>query len=80
MPEATTKTEQPDLSAILARLDKAEARTKELEDSMKHPSTLGHEVNKDPKCFSYKMRGGKPVLSWITKKKDPTKDLVYRVP
>jgi len=24
------------------------------------------------------MRGGKPVLSWMTKKKDPTKDLVFK--
>jgi len=78
-PEAKkTSNNEPDLSQVWEKLNKLEAENKELKDSLKHPSTKWHEINNDPKCVSFKMRGGKPVLSWMTKKKDPTKDLVFK--
>jgi hypothetical protein len=45
---------------------------------MVKPKTTGKEINNDPKLFSYKMWAGVPVLSYISKKKDPSKDFVFK--
>ena len=67
-----------DLSAVIDRLNKLEQENKALKDSMVHPNQKWQERNADPKQFKYKMRGGVPVISWETKRLDPSKDLVFK--
>lgn len=69
----------PDFQTMMMeRMDKLEAENAELKAWFIHPNVQGHEVNNDPKQFMYKLRGWIPVVSYVSKKKDPTKDFLYQ--
>jgi hypothetical protein len=66
------------LQAILERLEALEQENKELKSNTATKLKDAKKVNNDPKKFSYKLRGWVPVISYVSKRQDPTKDLVYK--
>jgi len=84
-PKETTQVEpakQPTddkLSAILKRLEALETENSILKAN--DPVSIARskkEIYKWPRHYSFKLRGWIPVLSRTSKRKDPTKDLVFK--
>ena len=66
------------MQQILDRMERLEAENKAFKEQLNPEKANPRETNNDPKKFSYKMRWGIPVLSYVWKPKDPTKDLVFK--
>lgn len=71
-----TAVSEPTLNELLARMESLEAENKKLQRVNVHKEAK--KINDDPKQFNYKLRGWVPVLSFTSKRKDPTKDLLYK--
>jgi len=72
--------ENPSLDKVLARLDKLESENQELREKVNPENTFkkGKERYDWPLHYSFKLWGGKPVLDYVSEKKDPTRDFVYK--
>ena len=68
------------LDAILKRLESLESENKELKDQIAPVNTIkdGKKFYEGPRHYSFKLWGWKPVLNYTSKKKDPTRDYVYK--
>lgn len=66
------------MQAILERIERLEKENNELREGKMNVFTSGREVYDWPRKFNYKLWWGKPVLSYKSFKKDPTKDLVFK--
>jgi len=69
---------QPDISAIIERLNKLEAENKEFRKTQWNVFKDAKEKYKWPWAYSYKMWWWVPVLSYVSYKKDKTKDFEYK--
>lgn len=76
------QTSEPKNSAsmqqLMDRMERLEAENKAFKEQLNPDKPDPRRVNNDPKKFSFKLRWGVPVLSYISKPKDPTKDLVFK--
>lgn len=66
------------MAYVLEEIAKLKSENELLKDKMVHPAIKWREINNDNKKFSYKMRWGIPVLSYVSKRKDPSKDFVFK--
>ncbi len=78
--ESQPKENNQDLGKILERLNKLESENVELKEKLEPENAFkkGKERYKWPRHYSFKLWGGKPVLSYVSERKDPTRDLVYK--
>ena len=72
------KTENKDLSTILERLDRLEKENAELKETKENPFTKAKKKYEWPRHYSYKIWAWVPVLGYVSKRKDPSKDLAYK--
>lgn len=76
------KTEAPksndQMTYVLEEISKLKAENENLKSKITHPWVKWKEINQESKLFSYKMRGGVPVLTYVSKRRDPSKDFVYK--
>lgn len=72
--EPTKNTDMEDLYSLVKHLSK-ELETLKNKDK---PVTNSREPYTWPRKYSYKMRGWVPVLSYVSKRKDNTKDFLYK--
>ena len=72
--------ENQGLDAILDRLNKLESENIELKEKVNPENAFkkGKERYKWPRHYSFKLWGGKPVLSYVSEKQEPERDLVYK--
>ena len=74
----TTKMQSPDLSEILRRLDVVEKENAELKAKSENPIKNAKDRYEWPRHYSYKMWAWVPVCSYVSKRKDASKDLLYK--
>lgn len=75
--EETVETPNNALESIQKRLEAIEAENQALKDA-KNPMKKARKINDDPKKFRYQEWGGVPVLSYVSYKKDDSKDWLYK--
>lgn len=66
------------MTYVLEEISKLKAENENLKSKIVHPSVKWKDINMEPKNFSYKLRGNIPVLSYVSKRKDPSKDLMFK--
>jgi len=69
---------QPDLGWILARLESLEAENKALKEKSENMFEKAKKKYDWPRKYNYKTWDGVPVLSYVSKRKDTTKDLLFK--
>lgn len=71
------------VQTLLAKIESLEAKQQQLEKKVSEEEKTTFEAAKErnvqPKEYRYKLWWWVPVLNFTTKRKDPTKDLVYEV-
>lgn len=86
-PEVTTKPVSTDdlmkqmmqkMAQMEAELTKVKSDNAELMKKDENLFLKAREKYKWPRKYSYKLRGGVPVLSYVSKRRDPTKDWRYK--
>lgn len=79
--EKNTNSGNPQLDAIMARMDALENENKALKSDMEKGKPKDPKKKYTwPRAYSFKIWGGMPVLSWTSFKKDPTMDFVDKNP
>ena len=78
--EAPQNPDNQNLDGILDRLNKLETENKELKEQVSPENAFkkGKEKYKGPRHYSFKLWGWQPVLDYVSEKKDPTRDFVYK--
>lgn len=71
------KAEQPNLKAILERMERQDAEIAHLK-LKNEDGFIKKEKYKWPRSYKISLWGGIPVISWKSTRKDPTKDFVYK--
>lgn len=77
---ASPQTINPNIDKILQRLDNLESENKSLQDKLDTKNTLsdGKKRYEWPRHYSFKLWAGLPVLDYVSEKKDPSRELVYK--
>ncbi len=73
-------TSNQDLNTILSRLDNLETENKSLKDQVekRNPIADGKKFYEWPRHYSFKLWSWMPVLDYKSKKKDSSRDYVYK--
>ena len=79
-PTKEVKALTPDnwMAYVLEEISKLKSENEVLKQKMTHPTVIWKERNEEPKLFSYKMWGGIPVLTYVSKRRDTSKDFVFK--
>ena len=76
--QKTTTAEQDPMKAILARLEAQENEIKQLKSEKWQSEKQAKEIYKWPRKYCFSLWGDKPVISWVSYRKDNTKDREYK--